>query len=80
MKPLLYTIVLAVVISGITFIGFYLIANVLQNYAVYVGIYPFGTWTYPLAWLAPFVRLTGQIVSILIFILFVALKSLTRKL
>ena len=79
MKPILYTIVLGLVLSGVTLIGFYLIANILETYAVYVGIYPFGTWTYPLAWLAPLVRMTGQIASILIFMLFMTLRLLRGK-
>jgi len=78
-KPVLYTIVLGLVLSGVVLIGFYLIANILETYAVYVGIYPFGTWTYPLAWLAPLVRIAGQIVAILTFILFVAFRSLRGK-
>ena len=79
MKPTLYTIVLGLVLSGVVLIGFFLIANILQNYSVYVGIYPFGTWTYPLAWLAPLVRMIGEIAAILTFILFITFKSLRGK-
>jgi len=78
-KPVLYTIVLGLVLSGVVLIGFFLIANILQSYSIYVGIYPFGTWTYPLAWLAPLVRIVGQIVAIFTFILFITLRSLRGR-
>mgnify|MGYP000085339855 CR=1 FL=1 len=79
MKPIVYVLALALALSGITLIGFLLIAAILENYAVYVGIPPFGTWTHPLAWLAPLVRLIGEIISILIFISIILLKCLRGK-
>ena len=79
MKPVLYTIVLGLVLSGVVLIGFFLIANILQNYSIYVGIYPFGTLAYPLAWLAPLVRIVGQIVAVFTFILFITLRSLRGR-
>jgi len=79
MKPIIYVLALALALSGITLIGFYLIAAILENYAVYIGIPPFGMWTHPLAWLAPLVRLIGEVISILIFVFFILYKCLRRK-
>ena len=79
MKPIIYVLALALALSGITLIGFYLIAAILENYTVYIGIPPFGTWTHPLAWLAPLVRLIGEVISTLIFVFFMLYKCLRRK-
>jgi len=70
-KPILYTFILSLIVSGVVLVGSYLIANILQNYVIYVGFYP----VYPLAWLSPLVRMTGQILAILAFILIFAVRA-----
>jgi len=79
MKPIIYIISLALVLSGLTVICFYLIAHILETYTVYVGIYPFGTWTHPFAWMAPTIRLFGQVAAIIIFVAFTILKALREQ-
>ena len=71
-KPILYTFILSLIVSGVVLVGSYLIANILQNYVIYVGLYP----VYPLAWLSPLVRMAGQILAILAFILIFVVRVL----
>jgi len=71
-KPILYTFILSLIVSGVVLVGSYLIANILQNYVIYVGFYP----VYPLAWLSPLVRMAGQILAILAFILIFVVRVL----
>ena len=78
MKAILYAFTLALIISGVILIGFHIIANILQNYAVYVGIPPVGTWVYPFAPFSPLVKMIGEILAVLSFILVFAIEAMRK--
>jgi len=55
------------------------IANLFENYAEYIGIFPIGVWIYPLAWLAPFVRLLGQVAAVLSTLVIILVAALRHR-
>jgi hypothetical protein len=63
-KPAVHIVLLALALAGTVWVASVVVGNILENYKVYVGIPPFGTWTYPLAWLAPPVRLAGAVSAV----------------
>jgi hypothetical protein len=68
-KPLAYTILLALALAGVVWVVSLAVGSLLENYGIYVGIEPFGTWVYPLAPFAELARLTGKIGALLSFTL-----------
>jgi len=80
MKSAILTLIFIVVLSGTIWVTSMIIANILENYKYYVGVPPFGTWVYPLAWLAPLVRVTGEILAVASGAIVVSIKALKSAL
>ena len=57
------TVILALILGAVVWYSVEQVATYLEEYEVYVGIYPFGVVTHPYAWLAPIVRIVKLPVS-----------------
>jgi len=77
-NPAVYVALLALALASAVWVSSMVVGNMLENYMVYVGIPPFGTWTYPLAWLASPIRLAGAVSAVLSAAAVVAKAVLNR--